>query len=120
MNGDGEKDLVTGKRWWAHGPHGDDFPNVAPVIVWFEIHKKKGEAPQFIPHLISESLGTGIGTQFLVTDFDGDKIPDIVLSNKKGTNVLLQRRGRRCRVSCGGPHSQPTGGRKCSQRQQTL
>jgi len=94
MNGDGEKDLVTGKRWWAHGPHGDDFPNVAPVIVWFEIHKKKGSPPQFIPHLISESLGTGIGTQFLVTDFDGDKVPDIVLSNKKGTNVLLQKRGR--------------------------
>jgi hypothetical protein len=94
MNGDGEKDLVTGKRWWAHGPTGDEYPNVAPFLVWFEIHKKKGSAPQFIPHLISESLGTGVGTQFLVTDFDGDKVPDIVLSNKKGTNVLLQKRGK--------------------------
>ena len=27
-----------------------------------------------------------------MTDFDGDKVPDIVLSNKKGTNVLLQKR----------------------------
>jgi hypothetical protein len=92
MNGDGEKDLVTGKRWWAHGPRGDDFPNVDPIVVWFEVHKKKGSAPQFIPHVISESLGSGIGTQFTVTDFDGDKIPDIVLSNKKGTNILLQKR----------------------------
>ena len=42
MNGDGQKDLVTGKRWWAHGPRGDDFPNVDPFVIWFEIHKKKG------------------------------------------------------------------------------
>ena len=23
MNGDGLKDIVTGKRFWAHGPDGD-------------------------------------------------------------------------------------------------
>lgn len=92
INGDGEKDLVTGKRWWAHGPKGDDYPSVDPIVVWFEVHKKKGSAPQFIPHVIVESLGTGIGTQFAVTDVDGDKVPDIVLSNKKGTNILLQKR----------------------------
>ena len=27
INGDGLKDLVTGKRWWAHGPKGDADPN---------------------------------------------------------------------------------------------
>src|SRR5262249_24737216 len=30
INGDGLKDLVTGKRWWAHGPHGDADPNAPP------------------------------------------------------------------------------------------
>lgn len=93
INGDGEKDLVTGKRWWAHGPGGDDYPSVEPLVVWFELHRRKGAPPQVIPHLILESLGSGIGTQFMVTDFDGDKLPDVVLSNKKGTNLLLQRRG---------------------------
>jgi FG-GAP-like repeat len=92
INGDGEKDLVTGKRWWAHGPGGDDYPSVEPLVVWFELHRRKGAPPQVIPHMILESLGSGIGTQFMVTDFDGDKLPDIVLSNKKGTNLLLQRR----------------------------
>jgi hypothetical protein len=93
INGDGVKDLVTGKRWWAHGPNGDldASPNADPLIVWFEIKKSKGEPPKFIPHLIAESTGSGIGTQFLVTDVDGDKRPDIVLSNKKGTNLLLQK-----------------------------
>lgn len=96
INGDGTKDLVTGKRWWAHGPNGDldASPNADPLIVWFEIKKSKGAPPQFTPHVISESSGSGIGTQFLVADFNGDKRPDIVLSNKKGTNLLLQRPAR--------------------------
>jgi len=92
INGDGQKDLVTGKRWWAHGPKGDDNPNADPVVIWFEIQRKEKTPPQFIPHVIAESTGTGIGTQFTVTDIDGDKVPDIVLSNKKGTNILLQKR----------------------------
>jgi len=91
MNGDGQKDLVTGKRWWAHGPNGDDNPNVEPIMIWYEIQREKGSRPRFIPHIIAESLGTGMGTQFSVADFNGDKMPDIILSNKRGTNVLLQR-----------------------------
>lgn len=92
INGDGTKDLVTGKRWWAHGPKGDVDPGAVPVVVWFEIRKQKGEAGRFTPHVIAESAESGIGTQFFVGDINGDKHPDIVLSNKKGTNVLLQRR----------------------------
>ena len=91
INGDGQKDLVTGKRWWAHGPGGDDNPSAIPVIIWFEIRRKEKTSPEFIPHVIGESAGSGIGTQFAVTDFDGDKIPDIPVE-QKGTNVLLQRR----------------------------
>lgn len=92
INGDGQKDLITGKRWWAHGPKGDVNPDADPIVVWFEIQRTKGSPPKFIPHVIAESSGSGIGTQFLVTDFNGDKLLDIVLSNKKGTNVLIQRR----------------------------
>jgi hypothetical protein len=91
INGDGQKDLVTGKRWWAHGPKGDDNPNATPVVLWFEIRRREKSAPEFIPHIIDESAGTGIGTQFAIADVDGDKIADIVLSNKKGTNVLIQK-----------------------------
>ena len=37
---------------------------------------------------------TGIGTQFLVKDITGNGLLDIVLSNKTGVNVLIQRRQR--------------------------
>ena len=35
--------------------------------------------------------GTGVGTQFLATDMNGDGKVDLVLSNKKGSNLLLQK-----------------------------
>lgn len=92
INGDGTKDLITGKRFYAHGPKGDIDPLGEVVMYWYEIHKKKGAKPQFIAHKIPAGLDTGVGTQFQVVDFDGDKNLDIVLSNKKGTNVLLQVR----------------------------
>ncbi len=61
-------------------------------MVWYEIKKTAGQPPQFTKHKIEAGSDTGIGTQFFVGDFNGDKLLDIVLSNKKGTNVLLQKR----------------------------
>jgi hypothetical protein len=92
INGDGLKDLVTGKRWWAHGPRGDADPNAAPALYWFEARKDKKGLVRFIPHLIDKD--SGIGTQFVVADFNGDKLPDIVVANKKGVFVFEQVRGK--------------------------
>jgi hypothetical protein len=90
INGDGLKDLVTGKRWWAHGPNGDIAPNDPAVLYWFEAKRGKDGMTSFIPHQIDND--SGIGTQFVVEDFNGDKLPDIVVSNKKGVFVFEQVR----------------------------
>lgn len=90
INGDGLKDLVTGKRWWAHGSKGDADPNNPAMLYWFEAKKGADGIVQFIPHEIDND--SGIGTQFVVTDFNGDKLPDIIVSNKKGTYVFEQVR----------------------------
>ena len=38
MDGDGLKDIVTGKRFWAHGKNGPDpDSNGAAVLYWFQI-----------------------------------------------------------------------------------
>lgn len=90
LNGDGSKDLLTGKRYYAH--NGADPGAEEPVLmVWYEIKKIKGQKPEFVRHEIAEGLNTGVGTQFLVKDINNDKRPDIVLSNKKGVNVLIQK-----------------------------
>jgi hypothetical protein len=88
LNGDGLKDLVTGKRWWAHGPKGDIDPNDPAVLYWFEAKRSKDGMTTLLPHQIDND--SGIGTQFVVADINGDKLPDIVISNKKGVFLFEQ------------------------------
>lgn len=88
VNGDGLKDLVVGKRRWAHGPKGDVEPNAAPVLYWFELVRRKKEGPLFRPHLIDSH--SGVGVQVTVADVNGDRRPDVLTVSKLGTFVFLQ------------------------------
>jgi hypothetical protein len=90
INGDGLKDFVTGRRWWAHGPHGDANPNDPAYLFWFEAKRGKDGLTTFIPHEIDDD--SGIGTQFAIADMNGDGLPDIIISNKKGVFLFLQVR----------------------------
>ncbi len=90
MDGDGQRDLITGKRFYAHNggdPGGKDEVN----MYWYRIIRKKGTPPVFERNRIVAGKGTGVGTQFLIKDLNHDKSLDIILSNKKGVNVLLQK-----------------------------
>jgi hypothetical protein len=89
INEDGQADMITGKRYFAH--NGGDPGAYDPVVMyWYELHPKEG-GPEIIPHQIVAGLDTGVGTQFTMADMNGDDHIDIVLSNKKGVNILLQR-----------------------------
>jgi len=88
MNGDKLLDIVSGKRWWAHGPKGDAEPNAAAVIYWFELKRGKDGSVDWVPHLIDDD--SGIGTQVVAGDFSGDGNPDVVIGNKKGIFALTQ------------------------------
>ena len=90
INGDGLKDLVTGRRWWAHGPNGDDTPADPAYVYWFEARKSSDGMITFTPHMIDDD--SGIGTQFEVADVNGDGLLDVVTSNKKGVRVIYQVR----------------------------
>ncbi len=88
MNGDGLKDIVTGKRFWAHGPKGDAEPNAAAVLYWFEL-KRDGTKASYAAHLIDDA--SGVGTQVVAGEVNGDKKPDVVVGNKRGAFVLLRK-----------------------------
>ncbi|MGI9474194.1 MAG: FG-GAP repeat domain-containing protein, partial [Rubripirellula sp.] len=86
INDDGHKDIVTGKRRWAHGPTGDIEPSAAPVVYWFEWTTDDSGTPRYVPHLIDDE--SGVGVQILVADVDGDSRTDVVTASKLGTFVF--------------------------------
>ncbi len=86
MDGDGLKDIVTGKRFWAHGTHGDADPNSPAVLYWFKLVRGKDHSAEFVPYLIDDN--SGIGTQVVAARASDKKYPDVVVGNKKGTFVF--------------------------------
>jgi hypothetical protein len=89
INGDGLKDLVTGKRFWSH-MHAEPDADKPAMLYWFEAKRGSDGMVKFTPHVIDDD--SGIGTQFVVADINGDKLLDVVVSNKKGTFVFEQQR----------------------------
>src|SRR5215207_4471317 len=51
MDGDGLKDIGTGKRRWAHGDKGDPEPNAPAVLYWFKL-TRGASGVTYTPHLI--------------------------------------------------------------------
>ncbi|MDB6121448.1 MAG: Cysteine proteinase [Pedosphaera sp.] len=87
MDGDGIKDIVTGKRFWAHGNHGDVDPEAPAVVYWFKLVRGAKGQVDFIPYLIDDN--SGVGTQVMAGNIQNKKFPDVVVGNKKGTFVFL-------------------------------
>jgi VCBS repeat protein/FG-GAP repeat protein len=92
IDGDGLMDIVTGKRFWAHGPNGPDPDSNGPAVLYWFQQTRDTNGTRFIPHQIDDN--SGVGTQVIAADVNGDGAPDIVVGNKKGTFVFLQLRSR--------------------------
>ena len=90
IDGDGVDDIVSGKRYWAHGPKGDPEPNAPAVLYWFRCTRSPDGQAEFVPHLIDNN--SGVGTDVCVRDVTGDGLPDVVVGNKKGAFVSVQSR----------------------------
>ena len=89
MDGDGIPDLITGKRLYSHlESHLDPDPEGPAVLYWYRtVRNPKAEGgAEFVPELIHNR--SGVGSQFVVTDLNGDGAPDIVTSGPKGTFIF--------------------------------
>jgi hypothetical protein len=89
LDGDGDLDIVTGKRRWAHGPLRDEEPEAAPVLYWFELKRDGKGGAEFVAHCIDED--SGVGTQVTTGDLNRDGKPDIAVANKKGVFLFTQQ-----------------------------
>ncbi len=94
VDGDGEKDIITGKRWWAHAPQpdgsgGDPGVHDPALLFWIKVKRGAGGVT-FTPHVIHED--SGVGTQLSTGDLNGDGFPDFLTASKKGTLIHIQKR----------------------------
>jgi len=95
MDGDGLKDVVTGKRWWSHGIEFEENDlDDPPVMYWFRLVRKPDHSVEFVPHMINNF--TGIGTQIFVLDLNGDGTPEVLTAARKGAFIFFNnhKRGR--------------------------
>ena len=81
MDHDGIPDIITGKRWWSHSNRAPGALEQA-VLYWFKT-SREGKQVRFIPYRIDSD--SGVGTQVVAGDINGDKWDDLVVGNKKGT-----------------------------------
>jgi hypothetical protein len=81
----GKPNLVTGKRKWGHPPGVDPGSEEPHWLVRYEFAEGK-----WTRHMIDED--SGVGTQFVVQDVDGDGLADIVTANKNGVFLFRQRK----------------------------
>jgi len=88
---DGLKDIVTGKRFWAHGPSGDVDPNGPAVVYWFKLTRPQPGKAEYVAKLVDNN--SGVGTQVTTAIVSNSKYPDIVVGNKKGV-FLFRNQGR--------------------------
>jgi hypothetical protein len=83
MNGDGQPDLLTGKRYMAH--NGKDPGEREPLgIYWYEYRAQPDGKLEWIRHVIDYASRTGGGMQMPIADLDGDGDFDFVAPGKSG------------------------------------
>ncbi len=88
MDGDGLKDIVTGKTYWSHHRQSPMW-DAGAVVVWFKL-VRSAEGVDWLPF---EADGkSGIGRQLVVSDINQDGWPDIAAGGMLGANILIQDR----------------------------
>jgi putative membrane-bound dehydrogenase-like protein len=90
MDNDGQPDIVTGKRFWAHNGS-DRGENEPPMLVWFKPISGPGGL-RFQPNIIDAD--SGVGTQIVAKDVNKDGLLDVVSVSKRGIHVLTQVAGQ--------------------------
>jgi hypothetical protein len=89
LDGDGLKDIVTGKRKGAHGNGLGAELDAPAVLYWFRLIREPGQPPRYEPHLLDSEAG--VGTQVVVADVNEDGLPDILTAARAGAFLFLNQ-----------------------------
>jgi len=84
IDGDGQPELITGKRYRGHSGH--DPGSCDPLVVYY--YKIDRKTATFTRYAISVNGTAGAGTQFVVEDLDKDGDLDIATAGKTGVHFF--------------------------------
>jgi len=87
IDGEGLKDIVTGKTYWSHHKQSPMWDTGA-VVYWFKLARTK-DGVDWIPYQADGE--SGIGRQLSVADVNADGLLDIVVGGMKGAHVLTHK-----------------------------
>jgi hypothetical protein len=88
IDGDGLKDIVTGKTYYSHHKQSPLW-DAGAVVYWFRL-RRTDKGVEWVPY--QADAEAGIGRQVGVVDVNGDKLPDIVVGGMLGAHVLTHRK----------------------------
>ncbi len=88
IDGDGLKDIITGKTYWSHHMKSPLW-DAGAVVYWFKLVRGK-DGVDWVP--FKADGDSGIGRQVIVHDINRDGILDIASGGMKGANVLLHKK----------------------------
>ncbi|MCB1212565.1 MAG: VCBS repeat-containing protein, partial [Verrucomicrobiales bacterium] len=88
IDGDGLKDIVTGKTYWSHHRQSPGW-DAGAVVYWFKLVRGEGGV-DWVPHKADGD--SGIGRQVVVADVNADGLPDILAGGMVGGSVLIHKR----------------------------
>lgn len=89
VNGDGQPDLVTGKRYMAH--NGRDPGEREPLGVYWYEYRRVNDRIEWVRHVVDYSTRTGGGMQIPAADLDGDGDLDFAVAGKSGLFLFLNK-----------------------------
>jgi len=88
IDGDGLKDIITGKTYWSHHTQSPMW-DAGAVVYWFKL-VRDAQGVDWVPYKADGD--SGIGRQVGIHDLNGDDLPDITVGGMKGSTVLIQKR----------------------------
>ena len=88
IDGDGLKDIITGKTYYSHHKQSPMW-DAGAVVYWFRLQRTRAGV-DWIPFKADGE--SGIGRQLVVHDINKDGLPDLAAGGMKGAHVLIHRR----------------------------